>query len=130
MSRKRNDALVGRLAVLVASGHTVTGAAKALSVIPRTAQNWARQPAFKAAVSRHQKRISDSTLARLIRHSAKAVNVIAKLMTTGENGTVKLSAARTMLDKMIEVRNHAQTAEQVAELAARIASLEGNHDSR
>jgi hypothetical protein len=128
MSRKRNDGLVGRLAVMVASGHTVTSAAKALGVIPRTAQNWARQAPFKDAVDRHRSRLVDSILGKLTRNSTKAVDVIARLMTNGENGSVKLAAARAMLDKLIEVENHAATKQQVAELKCRLSALEGNHD--
>jgi hypothetical protein len=123
--RQRNDPMMGKIALLVAQGHTATSAAKAEGILPKTARTWARLPAFKAMVRHHRTQIVDRTIGQLVKHSTAAVTAIAKLVETGENGSVKLAAAKAILEKMLDLRSHAETLEKFEELQSRLNALEG-----
>lgn len=123
--RKKNDPLIGRLALLVASGRTVTGAAKELGVLPRTAGHWSRTTEFRGLVAKHRARITDRTIGRLVKLSTLAVEALAKLVVDGESAAVRLGAARTILDQLVAITDHAEHVRMVAELRSRLDVLEG-----
>jgi hypothetical protein len=72
----------------------------------------------------HRERIVDQTIGTLVRHAVKSVRQIAKLAETGEPDAVKLSAARTLLDKLTEIQTHAATIRTLNEVNTRLDALE------
>jgi predicted transcriptional regulator len=124
MGKQRNDPLIGRLALAIAAGSTATKWAREQGLEPRTVRNWARLPQCKLAVERHRRQIVDRAIGKLTRHTLAAVDEIAKLMKTGENGSVKLSAAKAILTSLMDVENHAAMMKTVNDLAARLDKLE------
>jgi hypothetical protein len=124
MGKQRNDPLIGRLALAIAAGSTATKWAREQGLEPRTVRNWARLPQCKLAVERHRRQIVDRAIGKLTRHTLAAVDEIAKLMKTGENGSVKLSAAKAILTSLMDVENHAAMMKTVNDLAARLDNLE------
>jgi hypothetical protein len=124
MSKRRNDPLIGRLALAIATGSTATKWAREQGLEPRTVRNWARLPECKQAVERHRQQIVDRVIGTLARHALKSIRQIAKLAETAETDAIKLSAARTITDKLIELSTHAATMKAMSDLESRIANLE------
>jgi hypothetical protein len=124
MGRQRNNPLVSKLALAVAAGKTVTAWATENNVLPRTARNWARLPEFRQMVSAIRQKAIDRVTGKLSRHALKAVDQIAKLAKSGENDSVKLNAAKTIVTMLIEVETHAMTTRAMNDLATRLDNLE------
>jgi hypothetical protein len=122
MVAKRNDNMLGRLALQVAIGRTVAAAARDLEVDPKTAQHWARQPDFKNLVTRHRDSIINRTVGKLVRYSTKAIETMGKLLDS-PNESVRLSAARCLMDKLIEVETHAAQSRQLSAMQEQLAAL-------
>jgi hypothetical protein len=129
MGKQRNDPLIGRLALAIAAGSTATKWAREQGLEPRTVRNWARLPQCKLAVERHRRQIVDRAIGKLTRHTLAAVDVLAKLMKDGENGSIQLSAAKSILTSLMEVENHSMTMKTVNDLAARLEALERTTDA-
>ena len=124
MGKQRNDPLIGRLALAIAAGSTATKWAREQGLEPRTVRNWARLPECKLAVERHRRQIVDRAIGKLTRHTLAAVDVLAKLMKDGENGSIQLSAAKSILTSLMDVENHAAMMKTVNDLATRLDNLE------
>lgn len=126
MGRQRSIALVEQLAVALASGTNATTFARRNGLEPRTVRNWARLPECREMVEIQRARIVDQTIGVLVRHAVKSVRQIARIAEKGETDAVKLSAAKMITDKLIEIQNHTTTTREIADLAARLLSLEEN----
>lgn len=124
MSREYNKPLIARLSLAIATGKSVTAWAKENDVLPRTARNWGRLPEVRAATERHRQRIVDQVVGKLVRHAMKAVDQLARLATEGDNDGIRLNAAKALLDKLIEVQNHAATMREIGEINNRLDTLE------
>lgn len=122
MVAKRNDNMLARLALQVATGRTLSGAARDLGVDLKTAQSWARLEIFQAKVTRNRNAIVDRTVGKLVKLSVKAVETMGKLLDS-QNEHIRLSAAKNLMDKLLEIESHAAQSRQLAKLQDQIASL-------
>jgi hypothetical protein len=82
---------------------------------------------FKTLVERIRLRALDRAAGRLSRSVSKAVSEMARLISAGEKGAVRLAAAKAVTATLIEVQNHATKDREWAELMARVEALEGNN---
>ena len=65
----------------------------------------------------------DSAIGKLSAHASNAVVTLVKLMISGKTESIRLSAARAVLDKLIEIDNFVATSRQIAEMQQQIAAL-------
>jgi hypothetical protein len=121
-------ALIDKLALHVAGGGRIASWARENGVPRRTCYDWSRRPEFQDKVEAIRRRTVDRAVGRMTRSLHRAVKKIEDLVEQGENDHVRLAAARTLIDKMLDVKGHAEFERQIAELRARIASLEANAD--
>jgi hypothetical protein len=99
----RNRGLARRLAFLIASGRSLHDSAQELSIPYRTAKRWHRNPKFKLQVDRLQCRWVAEASASLIFASTAAVNELVRLMKESRDESIRLRAARSVLEKLPEV---------------------------
>ena len=124
MGTKRTPALVARLAHALASGSTAAAWARKNKLEVRTVGNWARLPECKALITSIRRDVTDRVVGKLTRSALSAVTIIHTLAEKGENESTRLSAARTIIDKLLDVSSHVASSEALAALQARIAELE------
>jgi hypothetical protein len=129
MGRQLSSAKLEKLALALAAGANPTAWARKNGFEPRSARNWARLPECRAMVESHRERIVSQTIGTLVRHAVKSVRQIAKLAETGEPDAVKLSAAKTLLDKLVEIQTHATTIRTLNEVSTRLDNLEKTTDA-
>jgi hypothetical protein len=116
IERRKGDAA---LVAALASGRTVRDAAKAAGVSEATAHRRLREPAFRQAVSEARGRMVENAVGQLADASTAAVATLRALLEA-EADTVKLGAARAILEMGTKLR-------ESVELEARIAALEGRN---
>lgn len=63
--RRRNEGLIDRLSIAVASGTPVREWARANNLPVSTCYHWAGQPAFLESVARHRQALAQATIARV-----------------------------------------------------------------
>jgi hypothetical protein len=68
-------------------------------------------------------------IGKLTRHSLKAVDEIAKIMKAGENGAVRLNAAKAIISALMDVENHSMTMRSLSDLTNRLKALEQATDA-
>jgi hypothetical protein len=129
MGRTRNETLVLKLAHAIAGGSTIAIWAKANNVNVRSARNWARTPECRAAVADIRQRVTGRVIGKLTRHSLTAVDEIAKIVKTGENGAVRLNAAKAIISTLMDVENHSMTMRSLNDLTNRLKALEQATDA-
>jgi hypothetical protein len=95
----------------------VRKAAEVANVKERTLYAWLKNDDFQAAYREARREATQQAIARLQSASSAAVSVLCQLMANG-TPSVKLGAARTILEMAIETL-------KIEDLAARVAALEG-----
>lgn len=91
----------------MAFGKTVTAAAKEAGISERTAYRRLQDPEVKEQVRDMRSRLTEIALDRLTRSADPATQTLFQLLGA-ESDHVKLGAVRTILDKMVSVRNHCE----------------------
>jgi hypothetical protein len=81
-------------------------------------------PLCKAEIARIRARVTDRVVGKLTRHALTAVDQISALAKKGEQESIRLSAAKSLLEQLIQVSNHVKAEKQITELVSRIAQLE------
>src|SRR5262245_40688051 len=119
MARQNRQALIDRLAARVASGQSVSGAARSEQVPERTAREWAATPEFKQAVKTARESVFARTVGRLGRLSVKAVERLGRLVNSSDED-VALKASVALIDKTLAVRDQFDLAERLCDLEARL----------
>jgi hypothetical protein len=120
--RSGDDALIAALAC----GATLESAAQAAGVCVRTAHRRRRDPEFIQRLEAFRADIVQRTAGMVTAASAQAVKTLIELQSASTPASVRLNAARAILDFGIKLRDS-------AEMEQRIASLEqllkqGSHD--
>src|SRR4051794_909052 len=103
------------LALAVARGIPLARWAKENGVAERTCRDWAAKPEFKAMVEIYRRRIVDRLVGQIVDGSTKAVRRLNRLMDD-PSPTVRLSAARAILDRVIPVVEYADIERRIAKL--------------
>ena len=109
---------------------TVTDAAKVAGVGERTGYAWLADPDFSAAYREARREAVQQATARLQQMSGRAVVVVAQLMLdTSKPASVRLAAARTVLELAVKAVELDDLQQQLAALAERLAAIEGTHEA-
>jgi hypothetical protein len=105
-------------ALALAAGLTIEAAAKAAKAGGRTVRTWlATVPAFPRRVAELRAEMTQRALGRLIEGMTSAADTLGYLARKAKAETVRLGAARAVLELGVKLR-------ETVELAERIAALE------
>jgi hypothetical protein len=107
-----------RLALELAAGRTVTESAEAAGIGERTAYRRLEDPAFRRLVSELRRQMVDVIVGRLVDASTRAVKTLNDLLTA-ESESVRLGAARSILELGTKFRQLNELEERISELEAR-----------
>jgi hypothetical protein len=118
------ESLRTEFALHIAAGGLVAAWYKAKGIPKPTAYRWYRSPEIKAKVAEYRRRAVDRAIGRMAKNLGKAVSRIIDLIETGQTDAVKLSAAKTLVDKLIAVQNHAELTAELKDLNKRLAVQE------
>ncbi|MDB5349196.1 MAG: hypothetical protein JWN86_443 [Planctomycetota bacterium] len=101
-----------RVALLLAAGRSIKGAAKASEVGERTAHDWLADKDYRAFVAELRGRILNRAVGRLSQATNAAVGELVKLLKD-ESATVRLRAATAILDGAVRMREHVELDERM-----------------
>lgn len=118
--RNADSALITALA----AGGTVEAAAKSAGVSVATAYRRRAEPAFRQRVAEARDEMVSRSVARLSATSTLAADTLRELLKA-RSETVRLGAARAILELGGKLREQEDLAERVRALEAGIASKEG-----
>jgi transposase len=116
MPAKINQGRVDQLAVHVARGLSVRGAAKHLGVSDSTAARWAATPGFDATVRRLRAKAIDRAVSILSSNAAKAALTLVRACGKGKPDNIQVAAARAILTDLMAVQDHAEILERLEQL--------------
>ena len=102
--------------IALAAGATIADAARQAGCSTRTISRWLDDPGFVSRVDAERSAIIGQATSKLGSAAGKAVEVLAELLGD-ELPTVRLSAARAVLDSLLKLR-------QECEVERRLAALE------
>ena len=66
----------------------------------------------------------DRVLGKAVKHSTKAFDIIADLARKGDPDSVKLSAAKALLEQLVAIDSHVRSERRIAQLIEQISRLE------
>jgi hypothetical protein len=112
-----NGSRVELLAVALASGKAMIDAAREAGMSERSAYRVAAEAEFKARVEGLRRSMVDAAVGKLAGAATEATETLRGLLAPNAPPTVRLGAARAILEKLIDVQTH-------TELTARIGELE------
>lgn len=119
VARKKND---DALVLALACGATVEAAAKQAGLSERTVYTRLRDPAFQARVKQVRTDMIRRSAGLLTAASGEAVRTLLALMKETSPATVRLGAARAVMELGMKVR-------ELAELEAELRTLEERLDA-
>lgn len=104
-------------ALALAAGLTIEAAAKAAKAGGRTVRTWqATVPAFPRRVAELRAEMTSQALGRLIDGMTSAADTLGYLCRKGKSETVRLGAARAVLELGVKLRETVELAECIAAL--------------
>jgi hypothetical protein len=108
------------LALWVAGGGKVSAWCRARGIARPTAYKWYATDEFRGMVEEYRRRAVDRAIGQMARGLGKAVGKIVELIERGQTDGVKLAAAKTLIDKLIEVQDHADLKADLTRLGERL----------
>jgi len=112
-----------RLAVELAAGKTVADAAEAAGLSERTAYRRLDDAAFRGRMTTLRGEMIGRAVGRLADASTKAVETLTALLTT-DSATVRLGAARSILELGTRLREAVEIEERLSSLEQKAANAE------
>ncbi len=112
------------LVAALAGGATVQDAASSAGIAARTAYRRLKEPEFRRQVDEARAALIGQAIARLSAASTDAVSTLKDLLTA-ESETVRLGAAKAILDLGLRLRGHEDLAERVAALEGQLGAEQG-----
>ena len=94
-------------------GQSVKDAAKTAGIGERTAHRRMQDGEFRRRLSNLRTRILSESVGKLTAASTTAVRTLEKLMKSAESETVRLGAARAILDRSVSMRESLELAERL-----------------
>jgi HEAT repeat protein len=120
--RKNADSV---LVTALACGGTVEAAAKAAGVSEATVYRRLREPAFRQRVAEARDEMVSRAVARLSATSTLAADTLRELLKA-RSETVRLGAARAVLELGSKLREQEDLTERVAALEAHLSNTKGD----
>jgi hypothetical protein len=113
-----------QLALWVAAGGKVSAWCKANGFARTTGYKWYAQPEFRRMVEEYRRRAVDRAIGKMARSLGKAVAKIVELIEQAQTDAVKLAAAKALVEKLIDVQDHAELQADLRRLEERLAAAE------
>jgi hypothetical protein len=117
------------LALAVATGQTLRDAAQAAGIGERTASRRWADPAFRRRVSELRGDMVQRSLGRMADGMAEAADVLRQLLAA-ESESVRLGAARSLLELGAKLRESIELEERIGEVEAIIKELRGERQEQ
>lgn len=105
-----------RLLIFLIAGFTRATAARAVGISTRTLDRWTADPAFRIELESARRSAFDDALGGLKGAAGRAVETLARLLTSKREGTRRQAAS--------EILSFAMRAHDTGEIEARIVALE------
>ncbi len=112
------------LALAVATGETIKSWCQKNGVEPSTACGWQRKVEFQRLVEQYRRRAVDRSIGKMAKNLSKAVTKIVRLIEAGQSESVQLSAAKTLIDKLLHVQNHTELKRELQQIDERLTAEE------
>jgi predicted transcriptional regulator len=128
MSRNahKNDDLI--LQALV-TGMTIRESAEIVGVNEKTVRRRLQDPDFAGRLAGHRLEITRAVLDRMVDASVDAVDTLKKLLSA-KGETVRLGAARAIIELGAKLQENGQQAERLAELEKVLKEIQANEAER
>jgi hypothetical protein len=107
-----------RAALLMAGGMSITRVAKTVKVSQSTIYSWLESQDFRRLISEKQTRLHAQAVGILVRTATKAALAMVECLRSS-NLSIKLGAARSILDAVIAHRDHQEFDERLSVLEAK-----------
>jgi hypothetical protein len=124
MPGKHRKNSINRFALWVAGGGKVSAWCKEHGVSAKTGYRWYKDDECQRMVEEYRRRAVDRAIGRMARSLGKAVEKIVDLISNGQTDAVKLSAAKALVEKLIDVQNHAELKSDLRRLDDRLDAQE------
>lgn len=130
MAGLSREVQVERLALAVASGRSVAGAATELGIAARTAYRMAEEETFRGRVEELRRQAVASAVGSLASAAVEAVMTLKELLSDQTPAPTRLGAARAILGELVSLHEYHELSGRVAELERRCNELanEGGGD--
>ena len=115
------------VALALASGSTVRSASVACKVAERTIRYWLSLPCFRDRVAEQRGELFSLAVGRLADLSGLATEALRGLLASNSE-TVRLGAARTVLEHAPRIREAAELAAEVERLKQEMRAVDANSD--
>ena len=129
-SVRYNECMKDQLAKWVAAGGEITIWCREHGVPSSTAYTWKQADWFKRRVEMHHRGVAraeraevNRAIATMTRNLSKSVVTIERLIEHGETDGVKLRAARTLIDNLLDVSRDSELKDEIRQLRDRIDSI-------
>jgi hypothetical protein len=109
------------LALALAGGQTLRGAAAAAKIAERTATRRMADPAFRQRVAELRGDMVQRSLGRMADGMSEAADVLRQLLAA-RSESVRLGAARSLLELGVRLRESVELEQRLADLEQRLAS--------
>jgi hypothetical protein len=124
MPRRIPENLFYQLALATASGRKIATWCEERGVNPRTAYAWSQRAVLQRLVAEYVRRAEDRAIGQMARSLGRAVEKIVELIEAGLDDGVQLSAAQTLIDKLVHVQGHAELQAELRRLDGRLSAEE------
>ena len=112
-----------QVVALLASGLTQAQAASEAHISAKTVSRWQKEPSFASEVAAVRGQYLDRSVGFLATASVAAASTLADLLNASHADSIRLSAARALLDMYAKLK-------ESGELEARVAALEAQELTR
>jgi hypothetical protein len=112
------------LALILATGASVSAAAEKLGVARSTVHRKLRMPVFRQLVAELRSELFSSALGRMAENMTHATDALGSLLDANDPG-VKLRAAKAVLGLAIRLRDSVDVSDRISELEAELARKQG-----
>ena len=108
----------------IAAGKTVVDAAQVAGISEATAHRRLRKPGFREQIQEARSEMMNRAMGRMADGMAAAADVLVELLSA-ENESVRLSAARSLLDLGAKIRDTCEFEDRLRALEQRIGQENG-----
>ncbi len=119
-----------RLLVALASGESIRRAARTARVSQQTVSRRLEDADFRRRLARLRARMVDEAIGQLSRGMARAGRTLRRLLTTAQSESVRLGAARTILEMHCRLKEAGEIEERLQALEERLAASKVNTNGR
>src|SRR5262245_56433992 len=109
-----------QIAQLLAGGAMIKSVAKAVGLSVSQTYRKAREPQIRARVAQIRRQYIDRTVGKLASLAGKATSTLAGLLRPGIADSVRLGAAKAVLDQLLEIHTYARLADRIDVLEKRL----------